>query len=261
VSSHPIDGAPATVWAGNYDAQTLANSLGAPWAAPIFAIHQPRIVDIATLCASPPPVAAPFTTTDVANAFVPFRDNSDILTKLRDVDDQILWTAYCEYDTGPPPPPYDPGPPPDGLPDGAVPPTDSESVVTMLSRLKWLTEQIVPRLYVDGARIVATGSGSAFVPSRTDGHWETWAAGFRWRVDEKADFEAHIGDSPNAMWWDLGWITIGSSAGVERPMRVQREFGSVYGYLGRMSSISWTLPPDVTLSIWPLMPLTDLEPG
>lgn len=260
-NSEPQPGAPTTVWAGPADAAAYWNSVGMDWAAPIAAVADTRIVDIATLCAGPAPIAPEFGLSDVL-AVVTFGQSLDATkAKLHDYVDARMWPQYCRYTdaTPPPAPPYQDCPP-------GVPPSDPNGwysqdwiprkLLDMEKRLSWMGSQLATRTFREWSPQEATGIGVLqFDPLKADhNEYEVWPIGFWVDLVASPDYEGVSAPDPAGLHYGLGDVSVGNADGFEHPIKLMHHRQLVYPGFPRTNTFKYNLRAGVTISVTPLYP-------
>lgn len=256
-AGEPNFDAPETYWAGQYDAQVLADSIGMSWTAPLWALSEPRIIVVADLCAAPAPSAPEFTTTDLVQGFKIWEDTSALRTKLNNFVDAGLWRNFCTAVDDPEPDPIPPQPPPPDLPSNPAPvPDDKKQHEEVHQWVKWLTKQILPRFFIQGDMQTVSGTGHIEFTADGAGEWTVYAVGAEITVTEKPDYAGRSNGGDFPVYYDLGWISLDSVGAGQNPVRVHHTHQIETGSVPRVDGLYYNLPPGVTLQVIPLFPET-----
>jgi len=255
--------APAYYWAGEYDAQQIADATGASWAAPIFALNQPRVIDVAALCAAPPPSAPTFTTTDLVLSLNPFADNTALREKLQNYTDAGLHRTFCTAVDVPPLPPMPSNPPPADLPQTDVPvSTDMSLHRQMLAWLQFVVKQMLPRYYRESDPGTVSGTGHVSIDADGESeHWSVYACGVRFEVIDKPDYlgRSNGGDFP--VYYDMGWVSVDAEGYAAAPIRLAHTSQIVGPVQARVDGFYYNLPPGVEVRWMALYPDTPSGSG
>lgn len=226
------------------------------WIAPLFALNQPRVIDVAALCAAPAPSAPAFTTTDLVQGLNPFADNTAIRQKLQDFTDAGLWRTFCRPLDLPAPDPIPPQPPPADLPP-EPPPTsgDEQRMKDLWLWVRFLAQQVLPRGSFLGTAQVVSGTGHIDIADREEQLWPIYAVGVDITVTAKPDYAGRSNGGDFPVYYDLGWFSLDSRGAGQQPRRLQHSHQVESGSVPFVIGMYFNLAPGVTISVRPIYPV------